>query len=247
MTKYRMEIDGETLEGAILITRHVIRQIVATGQTRFKAKDVATRLRQLLPDYNDNTLANMHAMCVNSNSRKHYHSTEDFLVLVKRGEFALYQPEADTTRTETLQRDLDDIARRAATHSITATTAASLIRTRKGQGAFRQGVLKRYPACPVSGVKDPRFLVAGHIKPWRDSSDAERLEPDNGLMFAPNIDALFDGGFISFTDDGVLIVSPHIAAETLLALGITIPVAPIHVREETAYYLEWHRTHVFRK
>jgi putative restriction endonuclease len=32
-----------------------------------------------------------------------------------------------------------------------------------------------------------RMLVAGHIKPWKDSAPSERLDPRNGLAaFAPD-------------------------------------------------------------
>lgn len=46
----------------------------------------------------------------------------------------------------------------------------------------------------------------------------ERLDVFNGLLLAPNIDALFDGGRISFTDQGTAIVSdalPYNACEQL--------------------------------
>jgi len=41
----------------------------------------------------------------------------------------------------------------------------------------------------------------------RDSSNEERINGENGLLLTPTIDHLFDRGFISFEDSGLLIVS----------------------------------------
>lgn len=40
------------------------------------------------------------------------------------------------------------------------------------------------------------------------SSDAERLNVHNGLLLAAHLDAAFDAGLISFTDEGRLLISP---------------------------------------
>jgi len=39
-------------------------------------------------------------------------------------------------------------------------------------------------------------LVASHCKPWRDSTNGERLDGENGLLLTQSIDHLFDRGFI---------------------------------------------------
>ena len=48
-------------------------------------------------------------------------------------------------------------------------------------------------------MDEPWHLNARHIKPWRDASDAERLDGANGLLLAPHIDHLFDEGCITFS------------------------------------------------
>jgi putative restriction endonuclease len=41
------------------------------------------------------------------------------------------------------------------------------------------------------------------MKPWADcASDAERLDPFNGLLLAVHWDAVFDCGLVTFADDG---------------------------------------------
>ena len=41
-------------------------------------------------------------------------------------------------------------------------------------------------------MSDTRHLRASHIKPWRDATNAERLNGSNGLLLSPPIDHLFD-------------------------------------------------------
>ena len=50
--------------------------------------------------------------------------------------------------------------------------------------------------CAVTGLAIPELLKASHIKPWKDSTDEERLDIFNGLLLAPHLDAAFDRGFI---------------------------------------------------
>ena len=62
--------------------------------------------------------------------------------------------------------------------------------------------------CRITLVENPVHLVASHCKPWRDSTNEERLNGENGLLLTPSIDHLFDRGFIGFEDSGKLIISP---------------------------------------
>ncbi len=41
--------------------------------------------------------------------------------------------------------------------------------------------------------------MAGHIKPWKDSSATERLDPRNGLAACPSRDVAFDTGMLTVT------------------------------------------------
>jgi putative restriction endonuclease len=50
-------------------------------------------------------------------------------------------------------------------------------------------------------------FFASHIKPWCESTNEERLNGENGLLLTPSIDHLFDRGFISFEDNGELLIS----------------------------------------
>jgi putative restriction endonuclease len=74
--------------------------------------------------------------------------------------------------------------------------------------------------CRITGVTNPIHLRTSHCKPWRDSNNEERLDGENGLLLTPTIDHLFDRGFISFEDSGVLIVSPVAHAPSLNPMGV---------------------------
>src|SRR5262249_42341496 len=83
----------------------------------------------------------------------------------------------------------------------------------------------RESACRVTGVTDKRFLVASHIKPWRVSSNDERLDGANGLILSPHIDKLFDQGWISFSDDGDLLIAPDFPRDVIDKWNVAINVA----------------------
>jgi hypothetical protein len=92
--------------------------------------------------------------------------------------------------------------------SVSNTDRESIIRARVGQGIFKQRVLQIETSCRITGVNNLSHLVASHCKPWRDSTNEERLDGENGLLLTPSIDHLFDRGFIGFDDSGDLIISP---------------------------------------
>src|SRR3984957_6992660 len=104
--------------------------------------------------------------------------------------------------------------------SITETDREAIIRARRGQGLFKQRVREIEDHCRVTGVSNPVHLVASHCKPWRDSTNEERLNGENGLLLTPSIDHLFDRGFIGFEDSGTLIVSPVAHRPSLQKMGV---------------------------
>jgi len=118
---------------------------------------------------------------------------------------------------------------------------------RVGQGRYRKALLNECPFCPVTLVSDDRLLIASHIKPWVASSDAEKTDPMNGFMFTPTYDFLFDRGFITFTDDKRMLVSPWLSKMTCSKLNIAddkkYNLLPVEGRES---YLEYHRTNIFK-
>jgi hypothetical protein len=129
--------------------------------------------------------------------------------------------------------------------TLTATEKMQLVLARRGQGRFRRSIVDRH--CRVTGISSEKYLVASHIKPWRDCDNAERLDGENGLLLAPHVDFLFDKGFITFSDDGAVIVSPRADPAALQAMGIdgtSRPAPPLRDKQRT--YLRYHRANVFK-
>lgn len=117
---------------------------------------------------------------------------------------------------------LNDVAenRIAVELDLEDTIKASLIQARRGQGRFRANVEAVEQCCRLTGVSNSSLLVASHIKPWRLCASAhERLDGMNGLLLTPDADLLFDRGFISFHDDGGVLVSPRVDRMDLQRLG----------------------------
>lgn len=131
--------------------------------------------------------------------------------------------------------------------SLTSTDRQALITARRGQGTFRSRVERFERGCRITGVDRKEHLRASHCKPWRDCSQDERLDGANGLLLTPSIDHLFDRGFISFADDGELLLSPVAHRPSLARMGV--PVEGRHsvgaFRPAQEEYLEFHRDAVF--
>ena len=129
---------------------------------------------------------------------------------------------------------------------LTNTEIEQLVKARIGQSKFKEGLIKKECKCKLCGVTDKRFLIASHIKPWSQSDDMERLDLDNGFLFCPNHDALFDKGFITFDENGEIIISKQIDEVTKVFLNINDGIQ-IRVSNGQRQYLEWHKNHVFVK
>lgn len=143
--------------------------------------------------------------------------------------------------SEDIQQDIDNVLEAP---DISVTEKSTLISSRIGQGVFRNGLIDYWQGCAVTGYKDTRLLVASHIKPWRASKNKERLDVHNGLLLLPNIDKVFDLGYITFTDKGKIQISEFVESPEMLGLqkGMKIELASQHQD-----YLAYHREVVFEK
>lgn len=186
----------------------------------------------------------------------------DFLGLEHGGELALIgQEELDISVLE------QDLRGQLASHrgetawSELETERILLAAARVGQHVFALHVLancgSRCVFCGLSpsafGAK--RMLMAGHIKPWKDSTPSERLDPRNGLAACPAHDVAFDTGML--TVNGGLRI--HLARPLADAIQ-TDPLArqyygrpplretlllPQGAQAPASKYLDWHRQKIF--
>ena len=134
----------------------------------------------------------------------------------------LRRPDAPALAQAEWEQDLAEEIEASA--GLTVTEKRQVILARRGQGKFRERVSKIEHACRITRVNRPEHLIASHCKPWRDcESNDERLDGENGLLLTPTVDHLFDRGFISFENNGDLLVSPVAHRESLKRMGIRSP------------------------
>ena len=118
---------------------------------------------------------------------------------------------------------------------------------RQGKGLFRDNVERLEHSCRVTGVLDRRYLRAVHMKPWREATDAERLDGANGLLLSPHLLQLFARGHISFADDGTLLISRHLNPYVRKAWILQPSPTPRAFRAQQRVFLEYHRTRLFER
>jgi putative restriction endonuclease len=143
-------------------------------------------------------------------------------------------PQADQEQ----QRILDN-------KSISITERVQLVKARVGQGLFRSRVGDMEPMCRLTGIRDRRFLRASHIKAWAFSTNVEKLDGANGLMLSPHVDHLFDKGFISFNDDGSLLMGKNLPATLMSAWSLTQAIPIRALTPEQAAFMAYHRDNHF--
>jgi putative restriction endonuclease len=130
--------------------------------------------------------------------------------------------------------------------AVPETMRQAVVLARRGQGLFKERVMQIERVCRITGVTREEHLRASHCKPWRDATNEERLDGENGLLLTPNADHLFDRGFIGFDDNGDVLISPVAHRESLARMGLD----PQHRRnvgpfsEGQRRYLEFHRENV---
>jgi len=129
--------------------------------------------------------------------------------------------------------------------------AKAEINIRLGQSKFRKGVLKNFGnKCALTGISELSLLTASHIIPWSHKKDF-RGDVSNGICLYIEYDALFDKGFISFTDNLITIItkdtsifSGHLR-EKLKALNGKQLSKPLN-KTLNIEYLNYHRTNIFK-
>jgi hypothetical protein len=139
--------------------------------------------------------------------------------------------------------DIEDVLR----SGVDTTTKKQLINARLGQGGFRAALIEIWSGkCALTALTFEPVLRASHIKSWRDSTNAERLDPYNGFLLAANVDALFDRHIISFDDEGRLLISSLLGQTALEKIGIDRSMR-IDLKDENRAYLRRHMTRFYEE
>ena len=186
----------------------------------------------------------------------------DFLGLEHGGEFVLLgQAELGPSALE--NAFAGQIAKAAAEGTWTEqqTERILLAAARVGQHVFALNVLTNCgQRCVFCGLNPGSFgarrmLVAGHIKPWKDSTPAERLDLRNGLAACPSHDVAFDTGLLT-VDVSLQIrlarsLEDAVRADPLTRQYYGHPplrdaiLLPVSAQTPDGKYLDWHQANVF--
>lgn len=148
--------------------------------------------------------------------------------------------------TRDSESEILDAEKKGEFDGLSSTDVERIVKSRKGQGKFRRDVIDLWKECSVTGCQQIPVLKASHIKPWRDASNEERLDPFNGLLLTPNLDTLFDGGFITFDKKGEIAVSSSVETETLQSFGIDTKYKLKFLDKKTEKHLKYHRKYIFQ-
>ena len=122
---------------------------------------------------------------------------------------------------------------------------------RTAQSLYRTQVINYWDGkCAVTGVDETGWLIASHIKPWRESSNEQRIDPHNGLLLTPNYDKLFDRGVISFSPSDGRIILPESQSRKMWnnfsRMHIDDSQKLRHMDDKIAAYLEYHNHYVYQ-
>jgi hypothetical protein len=138
---------------------------------------------------------------------------------------------------------LTDIKTIISNTTIDPTTMQAQVTVRLGQGEFGSEVRELWnQRYAITGSITMTALEASHIKPWAESNDSERLDPNNGLLLTASLHKLFDAGLISFEDSGKMLVSSKLSQSEREIFGVIGKKLFKKPSAETANYLSYHRT-----
>ena len=130
-------------------------------------------------------------------------------------------------------------------------TTEAIVTRRRGQDFFRRAVIANYgEQCCITGIADPRLLVASHIVPWR-TDEGNRHNPANGLLLSATFDKAFDCGLISVGHDQKIIVSKQLVqngnpqTRDYFAKYVDVPIRPAVRFDPDPAFLDWHLHNCF--
>lgn len=122
--------------------------------------------------------------------------------------------------------------------------------TRHLQAFYKDTLYHEYAhRCAICGIDIAHMLIASHIKPFRDCAHLyETVDHQNGILLCRNHDFLFDQGYISFSDEGKLLVSEQLSHQSHLqsyALDLLYQLPVELTTDVRRLFLNYHRNHIY--
>lgn len=119
------------------------------------------------------------------------------------------------------------------------------VKVRVTQGKFRDKLLARDKQCVICKLDIEDLLVASHIKPWSESNDYEKQDENNGIILCASHDALFDKGYVSFDENGSIIISEKIDSSNYNKLNIDDNII-INLNKKQILYMNYHKNNILK-
>lgn len=106
-------------------------------------------------------------------------------------------------------------------------------------------------SCAICKIALPQMLIASHIKPFRECGHIfEAIDHNNGLLLCRNHDYLFDQGYISFDEDGKIMISDVIKRtgeyQKKFVLHDQYHLDTAWLRKSRRLFLDYHRNHIYK-
>lgn len=103
------------------------------------------------------------------------------------------------------------------------------------------------PKCMLEGLSYP-VLIASHIKPYSHCKNDERAQFDvnNGLLLSKSTDSLFDLGYITFDNNGIVVPSKVLDRDMVNYLS-KLRLHRDFINPKRMDYMEYHRNIIFEK
>jgi hypothetical protein len=139
----------------------------------------------------------------------------------------------------------DMVAEIKAEYGIPETEREAIIKSRIGQGLYRNRAIELWKTCSVTGFTKEKILIASHIKPWKLSNNDERINPYNSLLLVPTLDKLFDNGYIGFKHTGKIMLSSKVEQKDWDRIGVTTNLCLREVPSETKRFPDYHNEYIY--
>lgn len=143
-----------------------------------------------------------------------------------------------------LENELLDLMDDDTLNTIEETEKLRYVKARIGHSKLKEILVKKEKCCKICGLSDTRFLIASHIKPWSKSTRDQRLDLNNVLLLCPHHDSVFDKGYITFDQNGLMMISSELTLETRALLNLN-PERKVELSDKQSEYILWHRENVF--
>jgi 5-methylcytosine-specific restriction protein A len=175
---------------------------------------------------------------------KRNHDNRIIIELLGQNNISLPLPLYEITNSE-IVNEIENEIKLLNFSNISQTEKEVIVKNRIGQNIFRENLFRLHQKCMICSLTNNQILRASHIKPWSESSNAERINSNNGLLLCANHDLLFDRYLITFSDEGNIMTAKVIQDEIdQLAIPNNLKII---MNNEQKIFMEWHRLKFIEK